>query len=96
MKRWLMIIVGFLFAFGGFALLVGDNGLMHLYRVKQEKARMEARIQQLQVQQAEYREKIAQLNSDPATIEREIREQLKFVREDETVFLLPQTQAGEP
>lgn len=96
MRRWLTIAIAILFAFGGFVLLAGDNGLLHLYKVKQEKAKMETRIQQLQLQQADYREKINQLNSDPATIEKEIREQLKFVREDEKVFLLPKTAAGEP
>jgi cell division protein FtsB len=81
---------------GGY-LLFTDNGLRDVYRLKKEKAAIESRIAHLQEQKAEYEKKTELLSTDPVALEREIREQLKFVRDDEMVFVISEKPiAGAP
>ncbi|MDP8225552.1 MAG: septum formation initiator family protein [Candidatus Lernaella stagnicola] len=96
MIKWTSICLVIAFFVAGVYLVLGDNGLLHVYRLKKEKEELEARKVELQHQEVEYQERIERLQSDPAVIEREIRQELKFVRADEKVFVIKPTKAGGP
>lgn len=69
--------------------MFGANGMV-IYR--QKRAEMEAlqsEVDRLQKANAEYAERIKELKSDPAAIEKEAREQLHYTRKGEVVFVAP-------
>jgi cell division protein FtsB len=80
------------FVIGAAAYLVlSENGLYHVQRLQREKAALEHRIALLHQQKSDYEAKIVHLTNDATIVEREIRSQLKYVRDDETVFVVSET-----
>jgi cell division protein FtsB len=75
-------------------LVVSPNGLYHVRQLKLEKAALDGRIAKLQQQKSDYEAKIVRLSTDSSIVEREIRDQLKYVRNDETVFVVPEATPG--
>ena len=73
--------------------MFGANGMV-VYR--QKRAEMEAlqtEVDRLQKANAQYAERIKELKSDPAAIEKEAREQLHYTRKGEVVFVAPEPPA---
>jgi cell division protein FtsB len=50
---------------------------------------IEKEVDRLQKENAQYAERIKQLKSDPAAIEKEAREQLHYTRKGEVIFVSP-------
>jgi cell division protein FtsB len=97
MFRRVLVALTFVLVGAGVYLVLSDNGLLHVHRLKVEKAKLEHQLTKLQHEKAETEARTKQLQTDPAAVEREIREQLKYVREDETVFIVPEaTPTGAP
>lgn len=70
--------------------MFGANGLV-VYRQKRDEMRtLQNDVDRLQKENAEYAERIKQLKSDPAAIEKEAREQLHYTRKGEVVFVPPE------
>ena len=91
-KGYLLAALALLLVILGFSVFT-DQGLLGLYRLRQEKARMEERLAQLETENARLRVEIERLKSDRAYLEKVAREELGLVNQDEMVFQF-QSQPG--
>lgn len=89
-RRYLLIVLGLgLLAFVVHTVF-GARGYLALRQQQKEYERLKQEIQALQEENQRLIEEIKALQSDPATIERIAREELKLTRPGETVISLPQ------
>jgi len=96
MKKMYLLAAGVLIlAILGFATFT-DQGLLGLYRLKQDKARLEARLTQLKAENERLRAEIERLKTDPAYLEKVAREELGLVHQDELVFQFKSEPAKPP
>ena len=72
-----------------FHVVFGANGMVIYEKKRSESKMLEQEIKQLQLEQQRLNDRIKALKSDPATIEKEAREQLKYARPGEVVYSLP-------
>ncbi|HXE90196.1 MAG TPA: septum formation initiator family protein [Terriglobales bacterium] len=70
-------------------VVFGANGMVVYYGKRSEYRRLEKEVQQLQAENERITQQIKALKTDPATIEREAREQLRYARPGEVVYVLP-------
>ncbi len=87
----------------GLALLVtwhviyGNHGLSVWQQKRAEDRALQREIEDLEQQNAQMREHIQHLQSDPEAIEREAREKLHYAKPGEVIYTLPdQTQGSAP
>ena len=73
--------------------LVGDQGLISYYHLRQEEARLREEVKQLQQRERLLRQEIHALNSSRAYIESQARRRLGLVRPGEVVIQLPPKEA---
>jgi cell division protein FtsB len=78
-------------------VMFGANGMV-VYRQKStEYHKLRTELDELQKENDRYTEQIKALQTDPATIEKEAREQLHYARPGEVVYVAPAPpQAGKP
>jgi cell division protein FtsB len=69
--------------------MFGANGWVVYRQKKAEMQVLEKDVARLQRENAQYAERIQQLKSDPAAIEKEAREQLHYTRKGEVVYVSP-------
>ena len=72
-----------------FHVVFGANGMVVYGKKRTESKMLDQEIKQLQLEQQQLNQRIKALKSDPATIEKEAREQLKYARPGEVVYSLP-------
>ncbi len=68
--------------------LFGSRGMLHLAGQRERVSALQSEIDQLRNENHRLMIEIAALRTDPAAIERIAREELGYVRPDETVYLL--------
>jgi cell division protein FtsB len=69
--------------------MFGANGMV-IYRQKRtEMQSLQTEVERLQKENSQYADQIKSLKSDPATIEKEAREQLHYTRRGEIVYVAP-------
>jgi len=93
--RYLVLAGALVCGIVGFTVF-SDQGLLGLYRLKQEKSRLEFRLAQLQAENERLRGEIERLKSDPAYLEKVAREELGMVQQDELVFQFKSEPAPTP
>ena len=77
-------------------VMFGANG-MEVYRQKRaEYQQLENQIDSLQRENDRYTSQIKSLQTDPATIEKEAREQFGYTRKGEVVYVTPQPAPPQP
>lgn len=69
--------------------MFGANGMVVYRQKRAEMQSLQREVERLQKENAQYAERIKQLKSDPAAIEKEAREQLHYTRKGEVVFVAP-------
>jgi len=84
-KRYLLAALVLVLVILGFAAFT-DQGLLGLFRLRHEQARMEQRLTQLEAENQKLRAEIERLKSDRAYLEKVAREELGLVHQDEMVF----------
>jgi len=72
--------------------IYGTHGYLAYRDEVAESHRLEAEINDLNQRNAKVEQSIKELKTDPATIEREARQQLKYVRPNDIVITIPQAQ----
>ncbi len=77
-------------------VVFGDNGMVVYYGKRTEYQRLEKEVQQLQAENERITQQIKALKTDPATIEREAREQLRYARPGEVVYVVPADEQQPP
>lgn len=70
--------------------MFGANGMVVYQQKRQEMRALQTEVELLQKENAQHVERIKQLKSDPAAIEKEAREQLHYTRPGEVVFVAPE------
>ena len=73
----------------GYGVVFGHNGLTAFAHKRQEARELQVQMQQLQQENARLREHVDQLQSDPAAIEHQAREELHYTRAGEVIYTLP-------
>jgi cell division protein FtsB len=69
----------------------GQHGLSVWQQKRAEDRSLQREILQLQQENAEMRQQVERLKSDPEAIEREAREKLHYAKPGEVIYALPQT-----
>jgi cell division protein FtsB len=64
----------------------GDRGMLHLWRLQAELRDAQSTAQRLQRGNEALRERLRRVRSDPASLERVVRERFGWVREGEIVY----------
>jgi cell division protein FtsB len=72
-----------------FHVVFGTNGMVIYEHKRAESKMLDQEIQSLQLEQQRLNQRIKALKSDPAAIEKEAREQLRYARPGEVVYSLP-------
>lgn len=81
--------VGLLACVVAYHVLFGANGLVVYGEKRSESRQLRDQVENLKRQNEQISQQIKSLKSDPRAIEREAREQLKYVRPGEMVYTLP-------
>lgn len=81
--------VGLLAALLAYHVVFGHNGMVAYQQKRAEYKQLEQQIQQLQGENGQLSDRIKALKSDPQAIEKEAREQLRYTRPGEVVYVLP-------
>ena len=86
--RWIWfgaLLVGY--ALIATSTLVGERGLLHLWKLQQQQRELQAEVFTLLRENEDLRTRIERLQSDDKFLEKVARETLKFSRQGEVVFL---------
>lgn len=73
----------------GYGVVFGHNGLTVFAHKRQEAHELQIQTQQLQLENSRLKEHVDQLQSDPAAIEHQAREELHYTRAGEVIYTLP-------
>ena len=84
MKLSYFFLAAFVISFG--VVIFGEAGLITAYKMSQEKAKLEARIERLSSENRELTLKIDAIRKDPIALEHEIRKSLSLVSADEILI----------
>jgi cell division protein FtsB len=76
--------------------LLGDNGILVYMEKRAEHRRLVEEIDALKQENERLGGQIRSLRTDPHAIEREARQQLRYARPGEVIYLLPPKPATEP
>ncbi len=84
--------VGLLACFVAYHALFGANGMLVYQHKKAEFSRQQKELDSLQQENERLQQQIKSLKTDPAAIEKEAREQLRYTRPGEVIYLIPEQQ----
>jgi cell division protein FtsB len=73
----------------GYHVMFGANGMVVYHKKRSEYRKLQTEIQQVQAENEKLDQQIRALKSDPKAIEKEAREQLKYTRPGEVVYVIP-------
>lgn len=71
-------------------VMFGPNGMVVYQRKRSEYRKLQQDIQVLQKENERYDEQVKALKSDPKAIEKAAREELRYARPGEVVYVVPQ------
>ena len=87
--RWRLVAAGALGVVFVVMLVLGGNGLLKVWRLKQKVDALQRDVQMLEAENDRLARTIDRLREDPALIEKIAREELGYVREGEKVLKFP-------
>ena len=79
-----------------FHVIFGENGWAAYRHKKQQYHHLQQEVDQMQQQNQQLEKRIHDLKSDPETIEKVAREQLKYARPGEVIYVMPKPQPKIP
>lgn len=82
--------VGVMVCMLAFHVIFGANGFVIYSKKRSEYRNLDAELKSLQAENERLQKNIHSLKTDPKTIEKEAREQLKYARPGEVVYSLPE------
>ena len=80
-----VLLVGYILL--ALSATVGKHGLLHLWQLQQEQRVLETKAFDLSRENDDLRERIARFQKDDEFLEKVVREELKFVKKGELVYL---------
>ena len=94
MQRWRTILASagatVLAVALGFHVLFGANGWMAYRQKKAEYQQLQKEVEQLRKDNDHVQQQINSLKTDPKAIEREAREQLRYAKPGEIIYVMPE------
>lgn len=72
-----------------FHMVFGANGMIAFHNKRNEYRKLKSEVEQLQADNDRIQNQIKGLKSDPKVIEKEAREQLKYAKPGEVIYVLP-------
>lgn len=96
-QRTIASVVICVFAvFLAYHVFTGSNGI-HVYTQKRvENRALQQELEQLRKENEDLTQRVKALKSDPETIEKEAREQLRYAKPGEVIFTLPEQKPTVP
>ena len=86
-RRFVLLTVGGIFAvYFIFSFIFGDAGLLSYFRMHKTQGQLNREIEELRQKNADLKNQIGLLRSDPHYIEQIAREQLGLVKDGETIY----------
>ncbi len=83
----------FLAIFMAYHVVTANNGIKVYFHKKSESRTLQKEVEQLRAENEQLAKRVNSLKTDPQTIEREAREQLKYTKPGEVVFVTREQQA---
>ena len=80
----------------GYHVLSGSNGIKVYLKKRAENKALHEEIEKLQHENDGLSQRVKALKTDPQTIEKEAREQLKYARPGEVIYVAPQQKPAVP
>ena len=84
------VAVGLLIAFMAYHVVFGANGVVVYQQKRLEYKKLDAELKSLQEENERISEHINALKTDPKAIEKEAREQLRYARPGEVIYVAPE------
>jgi len=89
-RRFAVTGVGLLVCVVAYHVVFGANGMVVYAHKRAEFRRSQQEVDALMRENERLKQRIRALKTDPATIEKEAREQLRYTRPGEAVYVLPE------
>ncbi|HEY1232955.1 MAG TPA: septum formation initiator family protein [Candidatus Binatia bacterium] len=85
-ERWLIYVFGALIILLALITVVGERGVLHLWRLRGEKNSLDEQNFHLQKENEALRQRVYRIRNDNAYLEKLAREELNLVRPGEIVY----------
>ena len=85
-QRWLVYLFSALIVLLALITVIGERGVLHLWRLRGEKNRLDEQNFRLQKENEALRQRIYRIRNDNAYLEKLAREELNLVRPGEIVY----------
>ena len=85
-RRWLIYLFSALIILLALITVVGERGVLHLWRLRGEKNRLDEQNFHLQKENEALRQRVYRIRNDNAYLEKLAREELNLVRPGEIVY----------
>src|SRR5262245_52998117 len=85
-RRWLIYLFSALIILLALITVVGERGVLHLWRLRGEKNRLDEQNFHLQKENEALRQRVYRIGNDNAYLEKLAREELNLVRPGEIVY----------
>ncbi|HEX7232628.1 MAG TPA: septum formation initiator family protein [Candidatus Binatia bacterium] len=85
-ERWLIYLFGALIILLALITVIGERGVLHLWRLRGEKNRLDEQNFHLQKENETLRQRVYRIRNDNAYLEKVAREELNLVRPGEIVY----------
>ena len=92
-RHWTLYVLGFFILSLCVLTAVGERGVLHLWRLRGEKARLDEENYRLQKENEGLRQRISKLRNDNFYLEKMAREELNLVRPGEIIYRFPPSEA---
>jgi cell division protein FtsB len=93
-QRWVLYVLGFFLLLLCLLTAVGERGVLHLWRLRGEKAKLDEENYRLQRENETLRQRISKLRNDNSYLEKLAREELNLVRPGEIIYRFPPAENG--
>lgn len=85
-RRWMVYALGFFILSLCLLTAVGERGVLHLWRLRGEKTKLDEENYRLQKENEGLRQRISKLRNDNFYLEKMAREELNLVRPGEIIY----------
>ncbi len=85
-KLWLPTLL-VIYVFVALSMAAGEHGFVHLWKLRQEQQTLESEAVTLLQENKDLRDRIHRLQNDNGYLEKVVREELKFAKKGEIVYL---------
>ena len=92
-RRWTLYVLGVFILSLCLLTAVGERGVLHLWRLTGEKARLDEENYRLQKENEGLRQRISKLRNDNFYLEKMAREELNLVRPGEIIYRFAPSEA---